>query len=248
MAKLLVQEGASIREIELLELETTIGRGKANLLRLVHPSISNRHCVIRRTPAGYEVEDLGSSNGVLFNGKRVAAASLRPGDRMDLGEIRLTFQDTLPEDPARTVAIQAGAPEAPRVTVRMRAEDLAEFHGQQTFTPPPAATAPFALDAELVATLIAGLGVGADLHGVCLAGAKLVRVNLERADLSAADLRGANLREANLSGATLKGADLQGANLRGANLERANLRLANLKGATLFGTNLEGANLEGSLQ
>jgi hypothetical protein len=250
MAKLLVQEAAGVREYELLNAETPIGRGKANALRLPHPSISNRHCVIHRTPKGFEVQDLHSSNGVVLNSKRINTGLLKDGDRMDLGEIRLTFKDAPPAELGRTVAIIPGVLEPPRVTVRLRAEDLAEFHGNPPpLAPSPALAAPKVpslADQDTVSLIVAGQGVAGHFQGANLVGANLKGVNLERANLNDADLSGANLKEANLSGATLKNANLEDANLKGANLERANLRNVNLKGTVLVAANLEGANLEGA--
>lgn len=243
MAKLLVQESAGVREFELSKEETTIGRGKANLLRLSHPSISNRHCVVRRTDSGFEVEDLNSSNGVLLNAKRIQNGTLKDGDRMDLGEIRLTFKDSKPAAGAATVALLPGPP---RVTIRMSAEALAEHHARHAHLPLPHPAGE--KDSGVVAKILAGHGVGANLRGVNLRGADLAGAQLERADLSEADLSGANLKAANLSGATLNGANLASANLWGANLERASLRKANLTAATMTAANLEGAILEGALQ
>ncbi|MDX2545424.1 pentapeptide repeat-containing protein [Streptomyces sp. WI04-05B] len=90
-----------------------------------------------------------------------------------------------------------------------------------------------------------------DLHGLHLAGIRLVRAdlteaNLFRATLTGADLSGVTLTDANLTGATLADADLSGATLTGAKLPRATLTDADLSGATLTGAKLSRATLTGA--
>ena len=127
MAKLLVHESAGVREFEIVDEEVHMGRELDNTLRLPDPSISRHHCVIRKTGAGYEIQDLQSSNGVLVNGNRVQSSPLRNGDRITLGQVQLTFQNPLPE--GATVAIsRETAPPVPAGTVRMSADELAAIH------------------------------------------------------------------------------------------------------------------------
>ncbi|NLE99352.1 MAG: FHA domain-containing protein [Anaerolineales bacterium] len=54
--------------------------------------VSRRHCKIERHGAYYFVEDVGSANGTLLNGKRLQAYLphvLHNGDELQLGRIRL---------------------------------------------------------------------------------------------------------------------------------------------------------------
>jgi uncharacterized RDD family membrane protein YckC len=127
MARLLVQEGNGEREFELVDLEINIGRELDNTLRLPDPSISRHHAVIRLGPAGYEIQDLQSSNGVLINGTKVASAPLRDGDRITLGQMQLTFVDPRPAVPESN----------PLGTVRMDPEAMARIWAGGA--PPPAA-------------------------------------------------------------------------------------------------------------
>jgi len=126
MAKLLVQESAGVREFDLVDTEIHIGRELDNTLRLADPSVSRHHCVIRKGPVGYEIQDLQSSNGVLVNGSRVQTAALRDGDRLTLGQIHVTFVD--PEPQGATVAVRTGAV-VPGGTVRMSADEVAAAQG-----------------------------------------------------------------------------------------------------------------------
>lgn len=139
MAKLLVNESAGSREFELVDAEAHIGRELDNSVRIADPSISRHHAVVRRTPTGYEVQDLQSSNGVLLNGSRVQTAPLQDGDRITLGQIQLTFLDPQPADINATVAVsRTEAPAPPLGTMRMSADQMAQIHG----APPPAPTPP----------------------------------------------------------------------------------------------------------
>jgi uncharacterized RDD family membrane protein YckC len=116
MAKLLVQETAGVREFELVDAETHIGRELDNALRLSDPSISRHHAMIRRTAEGYEVQDLQSSNGVLVNGNRVQSMAIQDGDRVTLGQVQITFVDPMPD-----------AISSPLGTVRMNPADMAKY-------------------------------------------------------------------------------------------------------------------------
>jgi uncharacterized RDD family membrane protein YckC len=127
MAKLLIQESNGTREFELVDLEVNIGRELDNTLRLADPSISRHHAVLRRTDAGYEVRDLGSSNGVLLNGVKVDAGNLKDGDRITLGQMQITFLEPAAPEPAN-----------PLGTVRMSPEEMAKIQGGS----PEAAPAP----------------------------------------------------------------------------------------------------------
>jgi uncharacterized RDD family membrane protein YckC len=127
MAKLLVHESAGVREFEIIDNEVHMGRELDNTLRLPDPSISRHHCVLRKVEAGYEIQDLQSSNGVLVNGNRVQSSPLRDGDRITLGQVQLSFQDPRPETNA-TVALNIQEAPVPIGTVRMSADQLAAFH------------------------------------------------------------------------------------------------------------------------
>lgn len=142
MAKLLVQESAGVREFELVDNEVHIGRELDNALRLADPSISRHHAVIRRTAAGFEVQDLQSSNGVLVNGTRLQTAILRDGDRVTLGQIHMTFLDPVPAEALATMAVPVGEPASPLGTVRMDPSEMAKIQGLSPKPAPPEAPTP----------------------------------------------------------------------------------------------------------
>jgi pSer/pThr/pTyr-binding forkhead associated (FHA) protein len=59
---------------------------------LSDPNVSRRHAELRREGDGWKVVDLGSTNGVKVNRRRVDEARLRPGDTITLGLVDLTFE------------------------------------------------------------------------------------------------------------------------------------------------------------
>jgi FhaA, N-terminal domain/FHA domain len=70
----------------------TIGRSRDCDVVFDDAGISRLHAQIRPHRDGWTVEDLGSTNGVLVNGRRVhGGLLLRPGDRIELGSTELVF-------------------------------------------------------------------------------------------------------------------------------------------------------------
>jgi hypothetical protein len=69
----------------------TVGRSRDCELVVDDPNVSRRHAEIRKTIEGWMVVDLGSTNGVKVNGKRVHEEVLRPGDTITLGLVDLEF-------------------------------------------------------------------------------------------------------------------------------------------------------------
>jgi hypothetical protein len=71
----------------------TIGRSRDCDIVLDDAGISRRHAEIRPGGDGWEVKDLGSTNGMLVNGKRVRGAEpLQAGDRVELGSTEIVFE------------------------------------------------------------------------------------------------------------------------------------------------------------
>jgi hypothetical protein len=86
---LLVGEG---RRSVLSGERVLIGRSRECDVVLADPNISRRHAEVRRDGDGWAVADLGSTNGIKVNGRRVDDAVLQPGDRITLGVTELTFE------------------------------------------------------------------------------------------------------------------------------------------------------------
>ena len=68
-----------------------IGRSRECDIQLADANVSRRHAELRQEGASYWVVDLGSTNGMEVNGKRVKRAKLDDGDTITLGSTDLTF-------------------------------------------------------------------------------------------------------------------------------------------------------------
>ncbi len=100
-AYLIVLAGTEVGKMfKLDEGETVIGRSHRADIRLDDDSISRMHVKLNLNGAEVGIEDLGSSNGTLVNGDRIANHGLRDGDKIRLGEttiLKFTFHDRLDE-------------------------------------------------------------------------------------------------------------------------------------------------------
>src|SRR5579883_1829864 len=78
--------------IVLARQTVQIGRMEGNDVVLNDPLVSRYHAVIRWTPTGYEIEDLGSANGTSIQGQRIhGRALLIPGQTIQIGKTDLVF-------------------------------------------------------------------------------------------------------------------------------------------------------------
>jgi hypothetical protein len=70
-----------------------LGRSKECDCVLNDPNVSRQHAELRRGSTGdWQVVDLGSTNGVKVNGRRVGSSRLSPGDEVTLGTSSFTFE------------------------------------------------------------------------------------------------------------------------------------------------------------
>jgi hypothetical protein len=84
--------GAPDRVVLLTGLRTVVGRGPEADLRLHDTGVSRAHAEVRVEGALISVVDLHSTNGTLVNGRRVGAAVLSDGDRIEIGATPLVFR------------------------------------------------------------------------------------------------------------------------------------------------------------
>ena len=71
----------------------TIGRSRDSEIVVDDPNVSRSHAEVRKTIEGWMIVDLGSTNGVKVNGRRVQEEVLRPGDKITLGLVELEFDE-----------------------------------------------------------------------------------------------------------------------------------------------------------
>ena len=61
-------------------------------VRASDPNVSRRHAELRRAESGdWQIVDLGSTNGIKVNGRRVASTRLSPGDEVTVGTTTFLF-------------------------------------------------------------------------------------------------------------------------------------------------------------
>ena len=96
--------------IDLTKEVSMMGRDVTNDIVLGDAEVSRQHSRVTRTPAGYVLEDLGSTNGTFVNGERLAAPRvLNAGDLIGVGEnVTLTFDSTSPESAATVMGAPVG--------------------------------------------------------------------------------------------------------------------------------------------
>jgi len=80
--------GAVFSKVFPITGPTVIGRAAECDISVPADEMSRRHALIKPTPDGLSVEDLGSSNGTYINNKRVQHGFLNPGDELRLDAVR----------------------------------------------------------------------------------------------------------------------------------------------------------------
>jgi pSer/pThr/pTyr-binding forkhead associated (FHA) protein len=77
--------------LEVKQRRVVIGRSRDCDIQLADANVSRRHAELRQEGTSYWIVDLGSTNGLEVNGKRVKRSKLRSGDTITLGSTELTF-------------------------------------------------------------------------------------------------------------------------------------------------------------
>jgi pSer/pThr/pTyr-binding forkhead associated (FHA) protein len=117
-------------EATLDQLEIEIGKAPHNRIVLSDPTVSGTHAIVLARDGGYNIVDLGSSNGTFVNGRKLGNEShaLQHGDKIQLGQALLTFRN-----PAETVENKTArlSPEALE-EIRLRAMTRPPSYAAQT--------------------------------------------------------------------------------------------------------------------
>lgn len=92
MSKLIMTlDGAIIREFMIDKEAITVGRKHGNDIQLNDLTVSGHHAVLSVDETKTQIEDLGSTNGTLLNGRRIAKAELSHSDVIQIGNYQFTF-------------------------------------------------------------------------------------------------------------------------------------------------------------
>jgi predicted component of type VI protein secretion system len=113
--QLVVRKGPRPGQVFPLTLETvTIGRDPMTDIVINDPEVSRHHAKLsRRAGGGYEIQDMGSTNGTFVDGKRLGGeiVQLSPGQAVMVGSnVTMTYQSTSAADPMATMIAPAGMP------------------------------------------------------------------------------------------------------------------------------------------
>ncbi|MBV8314233.1 MAG: FHA domain-containing protein [Planctomycetaceae bacterium] len=94
MASLFVIQGADQgKRFELKSKSMALGRDHSNPIRLHDTEVSRRHAEVRQIDTTFRIVDLGSANGTYVNGQPVDQSPLHSGDRLQLGQTVLLFNE-----------------------------------------------------------------------------------------------------------------------------------------------------------
>jgi pSer/pThr/pTyr-binding forkhead associated (FHA) protein len=128
--QLIVRKGSNEgEEFPLTSVITTIGRDPMADITINDPELSRLHARLVETAVGYELEDLGSTNGTYLEGQLIAGgpAPLTPGQEIQMGsDLVLLFQaiETIAAPPASV--IEPEVEEGERTVIEMvEAEETA---------------------------------------------------------------------------------------------------------------------------
>ncbi|HEX5854330.1 MAG TPA: FHA domain-containing protein [Thermoanaerobaculia bacterium] len=84
------EEGEARRHV--FDQQAVVGRDLDCDIPLVSRSVSRRHALVEKTPAGWVVRDLGSANGTCVDGARITEAPLASGATVRFGEVEALFK------------------------------------------------------------------------------------------------------------------------------------------------------------
>lgn len=95
MPTLYLLENSEARELEMPAEPVTIGRSAQNTIVLQDPRSSRHHCRIEPDGDRVRVVDLGSQNGTFVNGAPISTRALRRGDLIEIGSVRIRFDEEI---------------------------------------------------------------------------------------------------------------------------------------------------------
>lgn len=107
-----------------------VGRGGDDVHVVVaDKKVSRQHCaLVRRKNGQYTLEDVYSTNGTWVNGERVTKVTLKPYDRISVGNARFVFKSEKPTD-GRKQFKHFASPAKPLFKPRTEAADAGEDSG-----------------------------------------------------------------------------------------------------------------------
>jgi len=125
-------------DLELTEGQFVVGRSAGCQLSLDDPLVSRRHALLVVSREGVTVEDLGSRNGVVVNGERIAGTRLvSPGDKILIGSQELTVLEGRDSAGRETASLQMGKRTLPKFPAAPELMAAGEHASSAPPEPPP---------------------------------------------------------------------------------------------------------------
>jgi pSer/pThr/pTyr-binding forkhead associated (FHA) protein len=105
-------DGAVIREVEITQTRTALGRRPYNDVVIENLAVSGEHAALHMQDSEVTIEDLNSTNGTFVNGKGVKKQVLRFGDTIEIGKYKVLYSavegDQVPTALVRQVRASPG--------------------------------------------------------------------------------------------------------------------------------------------
>jgi hypothetical protein len=111
----------------------SLGRGSENDIVIDCGSVSVRHAVMERVKGGYELRDLGSTNGTKLDGKARDLVELRDGLSVKLGDVAFDFTLT----PDEQLTLGGELPGEPPIIKEDEIDDGPPARGRRPVASPP---------------------------------------------------------------------------------------------------------------
>jgi pSer/pThr/pTyr-binding forkhead associated (FHA) protein len=102
----------------------TLGRGSINDIVVDCGSVSVKHAEMRRVEGGYELRDLGSTNGLKVDGETREVVPLHDGDKVKMGDVSIEF--TLSAEESETLGRERPLEESPIIREPVEPVDSGE--------------------------------------------------------------------------------------------------------------------------
>ena len=86
------------KSFPLKQEKVVVGRSSEAHLKLIHPLISRKHCIIEKRGDKFFVRNISTTNPVIFNDHDISEKRLYAGDELKMGTFTVTFISDRPED------------------------------------------------------------------------------------------------------------------------------------------------------
>ncbi|MCM2257043.1 MAG: sigma 54-interacting transcriptional regulator [Vicinamibacteria bacterium] len=105
MLRLTIRHNSWVQQVDAPAKPVHLGADDSNEVQVPVPGVSRRHAVLEPFPGGVRIKDLGSKNGLIQGGERVATVILRPGERVFLGRAEVLLEEVESADSVISVAL-----------------------------------------------------------------------------------------------------------------------------------------------